>query len=226
MFPNLPSSSGNITQYPENLYLNEETFDGSTVDGCQLNGNTYLCKAWNEVELSGEFTVANNYDVLVEGGEQVTVLPESVTPPEMTWQVVPVLDYSNPTPPVDASYISTFCQNSNEYQARQGTKSLIATAEDSTTTDERRISNNFAFNIFPNPTSGRTTVSITLDEAAQGELFITDVNGRKLGSGFNNKPLGAGQSEYQLPTQALSSGIYLVHLFIEGEHHVKRLVKQ
>lgn len=222
---NVVSSPYNIGQYPENLSLNGETFDGSQVDGCVLNGNTYLCKAWNEVELSGEFTVANNYEVIVEGGEQVTVLPESETPPEMSWQVVPVLDYSNPMPPVDASYISSFCQNSNEYQARQGTKSLLTTVEDSTTTQEERISDNFAFNIYPNPTSGRTTVSITLDEAAQGELFITDINGRKLESAFNNRNIAAGQTEYQLPTQTLATGLYLVHLFVDGEHHVKRLIK-
>ena len=221
---NVVSSSYNIGQYPENLSLNGETFNGSQVDGCQLNGNTYLCKAWNDVELSGQFNVDSNYEVIIEAGNEVNVLPEAVTPPEMVWQIVPVLDYSNPMPPVDETYVSTFCNDNNAYQARMSNMPISNNnTADTTITNEI---DNFAFNVFPNPTSGRTTASITLNEAGNGSLFITDVNGRKLGASFEDRPISAGESRHQLPTETLSSGMYLVHLFVDGVHHVKRIVKQ
>jgi hypothetical protein len=69
-------------------------------------------------------------------------------------------------------------------------------------------------------------VSITLNESAKGDLFITDMNGRTLGTAFRGQTLRGGKTEHQLPTASLASGIYLVHLFVDGERHVKRLVKQ
>jgi hypothetical protein len=224
LYPNLPGSIGDITQYPENLVINGEDFNGAQIAGCQLNGATYTCKAWNDITLSGEFTVSNGYNVNIEAGNEVLVEPEANTPPEMVWQIVPVLDYSNPMPPVEASYVSGFCSDVNQYKARSSNMPVIST--DSIFVNEEDVRDVFAFNIFPNPTSGSSTVSITLNEAAKGELFITDMNGRTLTTGFSDQTLRAGQTDHQLPTASLANGIYLVHLFVDGERHVKRLVKQ
>ena len=224
LYPNLPGSSGDISQYPENLFLDSETFDGSPVEGCELNGNVYTCKARNDVELSGNFTVANNYDVFIEGGNEVRVLPDAVTPPEMVWQIEPVFDYSNPMPPVDKTYVSEFCQNEDTYKAREGTKIVQKDSTSESRTPEQ--SETFSFVLYPNPTNGTTTARIELESAAESELYITDINGRKLASAFKDQPLRAGVTEHQIPTETLNSGVYLVHLFIDGKHHVKRLVKQ
>ena len=224
IYPNLVGSEGDFSQYPENLFLDGETFDGSPVEGCELNGNVYTCKAWNDVELSGNFTVTNNYDVFIEGGNEVRVLPDAVTPPEMVWQIEPVLDYSDPMPPVGETYVSEFCQNEDEYKARSGTKMLQKDSTSDSRTPEQ--SETFAFVLYPNPTSGTTTARIELESAAVSELYITDINGRKLTSAFKDQPLRAGVNEHQIPTETLNSGVYLVHLFIDGKHHVKRLVKQ
>lgn len=224
--PNLVlGSSGDITQYPENLFLDGINFDGSQIDGCKLVGNTYTCKAWNDVTLSGDFIVGSSYKVFIEAGNEVIVTPEADTPPEMIWQIIPVLDYSNPMPPVDADFIDKFCSKDNDlYKAHRASDLII---KDSTNIFDDEISiDNFAFNIFPNPTSGSSTASITLNESANAELFITDMNGRTLGEALNNRTLRAGQSEHQLPTGSLTRGIYLVHLYINGERHVKKLVIQ
>ena len=224
LHPNLPGSSGDITQYPENLFLDSETFDGSPVEGCELNGNVYTCKARNDVELSGNFTVANNYDVFIEGGNKVRVLPDAVTPPEMVWQIEPVFDFSDPMPPVDKTYVGEFCQNEDTYKAREGTKIVQKDSTSESRTPEQ--SETFSFVLYPNPTNGTTTARIELESTAESELYITDINGRKLASAFKDQPLRAGVTEHQIPTETLNSGVYLVHLFIDGKHHVKRLVKQ
>ena len=226
LYPNLPGSAGDITQYPENLFLDGTTFDGSAVDGCIFipGWNIYQCRTWNDIEISGEITIANNFGVMLVAGNEIIVHPESVTPPTMIWQIAPVLDFSNPMPPVDATYINTFCQNQNLYKAGASAMPIIET--DSIIPTEESLEDNFAFTVFPNPTGGSTTVGIVLNESAVGELFITDINGRRLGSAFANQRLPEGKSEHQLPTESLASGIYLVHLFVDGVHHVKRIVKQ
>jgi hypothetical protein len=213
-----------ISQYPEELLLDGENFDGSAIDGCQFNGSTYLCKAFKNVNLTGEFTVANGYNVIVEAGNEVIVTPGAITPPEMIWQIVPVWDYSNPLPPVDETYVSNFCNDETKYKANSSKMAFFN--NDSTIVYEKDVRDIFAFNIFPNPTSGSSTVSITLNESAKGDLFITDMNGRTLGTAFRGQTLRGGKTEHQLPTASLARGIYLVHLFVDGERHVKRLVKQ
>jgi hypothetical protein len=218
------NSNYNIGQYSENLSLNGVNFDGSNVDGCELNGFTYTCKAWNDITLSGDFMVSNGYNVFVEAGNEIITVPESIIPTEMVRQIVPVLDYSNPMPPVDENFVNNFCKESGAYKARTSNMPLFN--NDSTIVYEEDARDIFAFNIFPNPTSGSSTVSITLNESAKGELFITDMNGRTLATAFSNQTLRVGQTERQLPTASLASGIYLVHLFVDGERHVKRLVKQ
>jgi hypothetical protein len=226
LYPNLSSSNSsiNLGNFDYDLTLNGANFNGQNINGCVLENNTYLCKAENNIELQGTFTVDAGYEVIVQAANEINVLPESVIPPEMTLQIGPFHDLSNPMPPVDAAYVQNFCQDENEYKARAG---MIAhTDTDSIPSGEEREEDHFAFNVFPNPTGGRTTVSITLNEAAVGELFVTDVNGRRLGSAFINRRLSEGKTEHQLPTESLASGIYLVHLVINGERHVKRLVKK
>ncbi len=188
IYPNLPGSAGDFTQWSDYLDINGETFNGSQIDGCKLNGNSYLCKAWDNIDLSGTLTVANGYTVIIEAGNEINVLPEAVIPPEMTLQIDSTkFDYSNPMPPVEADYVHDFCRgllDHNSYRANsrpgmptaEGDSILVAEAQEET----------FAFNIFPNPTNGRTTASVTLNESGTGELFITDISGRKLGIVLNN----------------------------------------
>jgi hypothetical protein len=141
----------------------------------------------------------------------------------MVWQINTNLDFSNPMPPSD-DYVAEFCnKEGGSYKASTASGFI---AKDSIIVYEEDIRDIFAFNIFPNPTSGSSTVSITLNESAKGDLFITDMNGRTLGTAFRGQTLRGGKTEHQLPTASLASGIYLVHLFVDGERHVKRLVKQ
>src|SRR5690554_1618887 len=90
--PNLPGSIGDLSEYPENLYFDEVEFNGSQIYGCQLNGSTYNCKAWNDITLSGDFTVSNGYNVIIEAGNEVLMEPEANTPPEMIWRIDRVLE--------------------------------------------------------------------------------------------------------------------------------------
>jgi hypothetical protein len=223
-YPYLFVNDGTPQGLPQNLHLISSDFNGSQVEGCKKVGSQYFCRAWNNVTLSGDFSVSSGYEVFVEAGNEVVVIPKSNVPSEMIWQINTNLNFSSPMPPSDHNYVSDFCNDDERYKARSSNMPLFN--NDSTTVYEEDARDIFAFNIFPNPTSGSSTVSITLNESAKGELFITDMNGRTLATGFSDQTLRAGQTEHQLPTASLASGIYLVHLFVDGERHVKRLVKQ
>jgi hypothetical protein len=226
IYPNLPGSAGDITQYPEDLYLNGVDFDGTAIDGCKLNGTTYLCKAWNDVEVTGTFSVANGYQVNVEAGNELRILPESMTPPEMTFSIAPVLDFSNPMPPVDPTFITAFCAPSGAYNARTSTKSLhedtLEVAEDVAYPEFEDI---FSLNLYPNPTGGNATLELTIGDRSVINLQVTDISGKPVVAPITNGIATAGVNRYELQTESLAKGIYFVHLVVNGEQHVKRLVK-
>jgi hypothetical protein len=227
LYPNLPGSAADITQYPEDLYLSEINFDGSSVEGCVLNGDTYLCKAWNDVTLQGEFTVAPNYEVKVEAGNEINILAETVTPAEMQFSIAPVLDYSSPMPPATSDYVSNFCQQTNGYQANAAKTSGKSLNEGDVTEKLTSIQHEeFEFNLYPNPTSGGAMVNFSIPESVTGNLYVTDINGRVLLNQFSDKWLSSGRQEQYLSTENLPFGVYLVVLQIDGVPHVKRLVKQ
>jgi hypothetical protein len=215
--------SNNPQNYSQNINFEGYHFDGSFIPGCVLNGTTYTCSAIDNAYLVGDYTVAPGYEVFIEAGNTINVNNEASVSPEIVLQIVP-LDVSNPMPVQESGNVNTFCLNKDRYRARSTKMAMFS--NDSTTVYEEDVRDIFAFNIFPNPTSGSSAVSITLNESAKGELFITDMNGRTLATAFSAQTLRAGQTEHQLPTASLASGIYLVHLFVDGERHVKRLVKQ
>jgi len=221
---NLSSSSINLSNYEYNLELNGVDFNGQNISGCTLDNYLYLCKAENNVQLQGVFNVDPGYEVIIQAANEITEMPETEIPSEMILQIASFHELSNPMPPVDETYVSNFCNDNNAYKAR--VSNFPIADNDSVEIIEEHINDNFAFTIFPNPTGGSATAVITLNEVAKGELFITDMNGKKLGVVLENQLLRDGENNYSLPTENLASGIYLVHLFVDGEHHVKRLVKQ
>lgn len=177
--------------------------------------------------MDGTFSVASGYDVHVKAGNEITVIPEAVLPPEMVLSIEPILDYSNPMPPVNQTYVTDFCLDTEKYNARNGTKILPSPLDslEENTPSSLEEQDNFSFDVYPNPTGAQTTVALTLDEQAIVDLVVTDISGKVLLSGLSNTQVGFGRSEYQLATETLASGIYLVHLSVNGERHVKRLIK-
>src|SRR5690554_7114271 len=84
--------------------------------------------------------------------------PEANTPPEMIWQIVPVLDYSDPMPPASSDYVSNFCSDDTRYKARSSSMPTINSG--SIFDNEEDLRDFFAFNIFPNPTRDRKSTRL------------------------------------------------------------------
>ena len=74
----------------------------------------------------------------------------------------------------------------------------------------------------PNPANGTTTFVFALPEAADTELTIYDIKGRKVDTVIESN-LAAGEYEVGYPC-ALPSGIYLYRLDSGGESAVKKMV--
>ena len=224
--PNLPGSAGDYTQLPEYLSLTGANFNGSAVEGCVLSGTTYNCKAWGNIDVTGDYTVASNYVVNIVAGNDVNLEPEAEYPSEMNF-MIGVFDFSNPMPPQTPSQVNTFC-TSTKYKANDIAKNGMMIPDDET--EKERIplapEHEFNYNLYPNPASGNVTVALTYPEGAYTDLYVTNLSGQRVLTGMSNNYLNEGEHTHSLATESLAPGIYLVTLVMNGEPKVKRLVKQ
>src|SRR5690606_18588197 len=67
--------------------------------------------------------------------------------------------------------------------------------------------------VYPNPSSGSTTVSLTLDAASEVRVAVYDVLGREVAA-LHAGPLGAGEHALAFESAGLPAGLYLVR--VEG----------
>ncbi|MFN8357474.1 MAG: M1 family aminopeptidase [Spirosomataceae bacterium] len=77
---------------------------------------------------------------------------------------------------------------------------------------------------YPNPTSANATMSFTLLQNATISWQLHDLVGHLLAE--DNRSLSAGQYAHALPTQELSTGIYLLTFVANDQRRVIRVVKQ
>lgn len=88
-----------------------------------------------------------------------------------------------------------------------------------------QIANQIGFKVQPNPFSNFTTLSYELSEAHQVEIKLMDITGKEIGNLFNGIQT-AGTQEIELNKSAfnLNSGLYLIHMNIDGQKFAKKIV--
>ncbi len=77
------------------------------------------------------------------------------------------------------------------------------------------------FAVYPNPSSGNSSVQFFLSSSNKVNLEVKDILGRTMNTVLNEE-ISSGLHEYHLPT--LPAGIYLIDLSVNNKHHVRRLI--
>lgn len=84
-----------------------------------------------------------------------------------------------------------------------------------------------AMNIFPNPSSGQSTVSLDVKQKGDFELLVWDVNGKHILKEIDLGSLTEGKKEIELDLSSFSNGIYVVELKTEkGSAYSKLLISK
>jgi hypothetical protein len=229
IFPNLESSSSDITQYPENLTFLDQVFDGSSINGCKLVGNHYTCQAWNDITINGNLTTANGYTVDIFAGNIIEELPESTVSPEIVLDIKPILDYSHPMPQADQTYVSNFCKglnpNAPSYKGNQPSLKILAqiAAQDSIKSlmqNQTITEKPFDFTLYPNPTSNQTRIAMQNNDPQNTRVSVTDITGKEISVKITN----ISENTVSLDVQALDHGVYFVTVKTNYQQKTKQLV--
>lgn len=195
----------------------------------ELNGNEYFCKASNDIQISGNISMANNYNVIFEAGNEVAVLPTAIVPPSATLRLNSPFDFSNPMPQASPTYVSSFCNGENaQYQANTLRADILAYYDSIAVEEQNTIAleNSFDASIFPNPSNGETQASITLPESALTSIKVIDMSGKVVSEPLTDELIHKGKTVFNLMTDQLNAGIYFVNITVNGERRVLRLIKQ
>lgn len=75
---------------------------------------------------------------------------------------------------------------------------------------------NGTLSYFPNPTSGPTTITYTLNQAAEVTLEVYDLMGNKVEALANNTSQNAGYHEMKWNAEGKAEGVYFVRITING----------
>jgi hypothetical protein len=84
-------------------------------------------------------------------------------------------------------------------------------------------SQEFGFELFPNPASGSFTINFDLEMSQNVYAELIDVSGKKLME-LSNSTFLSGQHKIEVDAENLEKGLYLIRLSTDEETAVKRLV--
>ncbi len=78
-----------------------------------------------------------------------------------------------------------------------------------------------AFNIFPNPTSDKVSIKVSLKETTNLLIDVADINGKQVALISDEKQSGIVNKQFN--TAQLPNGFYLIRVFTNGKPSVQRL---
>lgn len=84
-------------------------------------------------------------------------------------------------------------------------------------------SNSEIFNIYPNPTDEKFTVSVDLENASNLSIYILDIFGNKADYLISNAIKSKGNYLFSYNSELLSSGIYYIIVQIDNYRYIKQL---
>jgi hypothetical protein len=228
LYPSLANSIADIYQYEEDLDFSNLVFNGTPIEGCELNGNSYTCQAWNDITINGNLSTSNGYTVNLIAGNQIETFPESVISPEINLSIVPVLNYSQPMPEATSTYVSNFCNkllaDSLDYQANSVpvNKILLDSVQEiqNSISNSLNLTNNeLDFQLFPNPSTQLTTVVVEGNESGLATLSIFDIMGKE-----QNLIIQGQNGQFNFDVSTLAKGMYFVKVNTIGASKTKQLI--
>lgn len=91
--------------------------------------------------------------------------------------------------------------------------------------NERLINTSNGINVAPNPFSNEVNVQLKFTETTQVSVALYDALGNVVANIVTNEMYAAGSQQIKFDSQHLAKGIYLMHVVVNGETNVRKIVK-
>ena len=80
--------------------------------------------------------------------------------------------------------------------------------------------------VFPNPSSGKTTVSLDVKQAADFEITMRDISGKKILKAISLGKINEGKKEVELDVSSFNDGIYFLEIKSDQGSVYKKIIVQ
>jgi hypothetical protein len=170
------------------------------------------------VIINGNLSTTNGAKVTIYA-TSITVEPNSVISPDI--EIVSVEDIleQKSLEPVSVQKIKTFCDlNSSLYKAKEPLFKSVKVPQQSTINNSTS-----SISLHPNPTSSKTTLTLSGFEHTNVSVMIFDLIGREVYTQLE-KDITAREHQAVLNTEMLQAGTYIVKIFNGREEKVAKLV--
>jgi PKD repeat protein len=92
-------------------------------------------------------------------------------------------------------------------------------------TSVNELHNEFGMGVYPNPTSGISTISVSLNQASEININILDITGRQVMNVINTD-LAAGKYNYNVDMSGVPNGVYFANITTKFGMQTVKIVKQ
>jgi len=238
-----PNSNGKVIRHWEILtYPAETTFNyippgyfqnsppsyGNDVSFGTTNftGESSTFKVFRDATISG--TLSNNFGITttIKAGNSLVVNQNSTIKSGMSLQTVPVaaLENDQPTVPVPASYVKSFCSSQNtQYKARELSPAARLALEEQEKLEKGAKRTQEETTAFPNPTTGKVSFRYYIEEPTQVRLNLLNTTGQVAATPVDAYQ-EAGPYEVSYDASHLPAGVYIYMLETSKGKETKRLV--
>ena len=199
-----PLDFSNVTQPVMTFKVANAQRSGSSSDALRVAGSSNCGRTWN-------YRFSKSGAVLSTAG----IVGSSFSPNSTDWRVEPVtLNPFGLKPNVQLMFENISDGGNNTYIDEINISGTMVGVDE---VEEIEL----GFTLYPNPSSGNTSLQFLLKNDQDVQLTLQDISGRLVNSILNQK-LGGGLHEYQIPPH--TPGIYFVDLYAGDKHHVRKLV--
>ena len=80
-------------------------------------------------------------------------------------------------------------------------------------------------NVYPNPTSGATTIAYTLANASDVSVSVVDITGKTVYTAANTNEI-AGAHQISFDAASFANGVYYITIGTEGNTVTKKFIKK
>ncbi|MEY3200419.1 MAG: hypothetical protein RJA13_2377 [Bacteroidota bacterium] len=84
------------------------------------------------------------------------------------------------------------------------------------------VATNYGVSVYPNPTSSNATISLDLNKEAAVAIAVTELSGKVVY--VTDLGMVNGTQDVTVHTDALSSGVYMVNITVDGAVSTQKLV--
>lgn len=188
------------------LVLTNETIETTDPFVMETKGTVIYVNA-KTIELHGNIDVQTGYTAVLQATKNIKLVSGNTNVSnKVKFKTVNGFSRFDNITETTQSELDAFCQDQNN-----GYKALVAASktEDEAEEPKEEAAKKIATNVYPNPAANQINIAIGANEEKQYTFQVFDLVGRSL---INETIVGANQPQFEINTELLSNGTYLLRI--------------